>query len=393
MDVKMAYFLNQIKKMNTNFLICGDFCPQDRVSNLINRECYSNILGDDIITKIKGADISIVNLECPVVDGDKFRAITKAGPNLKGNINMIKCIKFAGFNVVTLANNHILDYGDKGIKMTLETLKDNEIMYVGAGNNLTQAQEPLIINHHNDRFGIINICESEFSIASETTFGANPIDLITLYSQVNKIKNDVDYMILIIHGGHEHYQLPSPRMKKLYRHFIDIGFDVVVNHHQHCYSGYEKYKNKYIFYGLGNFCFDRCSERNSIWNEGFMLDLTFANGNISFKMYPYIQANNRPGIILMDDNQEKAFMENINKLNSIISDDNLLEAEFVKWIKKNKKRYESYLSPYGNRYLRFLCRLGILPTMLNQNRKNVLLDMIQCESHNDIILKLLKNEY
>lgn len=378
--------------MNANILICGDFCPQDRVSNLINKKKYNNVF-ENTTAIIKKSDIAIVNLECPVVDRENYKTISKAGPNLKGNNEMIKALKFAGFNVVTLANNHILDYGNKGIKKTLESLNDNEILYVGAGGNLAQAQEPLIINCNEIRFCIINICESEFSIASNKDSGANPIDLIKLYSQITKIKQDVDYKILIVHGGHEHYQLPSPRMKKLYHHFIDIGFDIVVNHHQHCYSGFEKYKDKYIFYGLGNYSFDKVSERNSIWNEGFMLELIFSNKCIDYKMHPYIQADNQPGIILMDVAKEKNFMENINRLNSIISNDDLLEEEFVKWIKKNKNKYESYLSPYGNRYLRFLSRLGLLPKMLTRNRKNVLLDMIQCESHNDIIIRLLKYGY
>lgn len=378
--------------MNTNILICGDFCPQDRVSNLINKKKYNNVF-ENTTDIIKKSDIAIVNLECPVVDRENYKTISKAGPNLKGNNEMIKALKFAGFNVVTLANNHILDYGNKGIKKTLESLNDNKILYVGAGANLAQAQEPLIINCNEIRFCIMNICESEFSIASNKDSGANPIDLIKLYSQITKIKQDVDYKILIVHGGHEHYQLPSPRMKKLYRHFIDIGFDIVVNHHQHCYSGFEKYKDKYIFYGLGNYSFDRVSERNSIWNEGFMLELIFSNKCIDYKMHPYIQADNQPGIILMDVVKEKNFVENINRLNSIISNDDLLEEEFVKWIKKNKSKYESYLSPYGNRYLRFLSRLGLLPKMLTRNRKNVLLDMIQCESHNDIIIRLLKYGY
>ena len=378
--------------MCTNVLICGDFCPQDRVSNIINTKCYNDIFGNTA-ELIKKADISIVNMECPVVEKENVIGISKAGPHLKGGSDMVQALKYAGFDVVTLANNHILDYGDEGIKLTLRTLKDNNILSVGAGDNLTESVRPLIIKSNDNQLGIINVCESEFSIASNNMSGANPIDLITLYSQVPELKEKVDYLILIVHGGHEHYQLPSPRMKKLYRYFVDIGVDIVVNHHQHCYSGYEKYHDKYIFYGLGNFCFDRPSERNSIWNEGFMLNLILKDGKIDFQMYPYIQADVLPGIVLMDDKKKASFFKNIEKLNFIIDDDRLLEAEFIKWIKKNINRYKSYLSPYGNRYLRYLCRLGFLPNGLTNNRRNVLYDMIQCESHSDIVLKILKNGY
>lgn len=146
----------------------------------------------------------------------------------------------------------------------------------------------------------MNVCEYEFSIAGKSSPGANPIDLIDLCSRIKKIRKDVNYIILIVHGGHEHYQLPSPRMKKLYHFFIDEGVDIVVNHHQHCYSGYELYNNKYIFYGLGNFCFDNKKKRDSIWNEGLLLELNLDKTNTSFNLYPYEQCNKEAGVRLLD---------------------------------------------------------------------------------------------
>lgn len=101
----------------------------------------------------------------------------------------------------------------------------------------------------------------------------------------------------LYHGGKEHYQLPTPRMQKDYRFFVDAGADVVINHHQHCYSGYEQYNDKYIFYGLGNFCFES-TLRNSIWNEGYMLKLKFED-IISFELIPYVQCDDKAGVFIM----------------------------------------------------------------------------------------------
>ena len=97
-------------------------------------------------------------------------------------------------------------------------------------------------------------------------------------------------MLVIVHVGPEHYQLLIPRMKEMYRFFIDVGADVVVNHHQHCFSGYEIYKEKPIFYGLGNFCFDWIGKRNGMWNEGLLLSLTLdLNHKRQFVLIPYRQ--------------------------------------------------------------------------------------------------------
>lgn len=369
-------------------LIGGDYCPQDRVYTLLDKKCFNEIFGDTVHI-IKSANIAILNLECPVVHKSE-KAKVKAGPNLKGSITMVEALKNVGFNIVTLANNHFLDYGEQGALNTFTELERLGIEYLGAGNNIDNAAKPLIKEVNNVSIAFFNICEFEFSIAGKYTPGSNPIDLVDLSIQIKKVRNQVDYICLIIHGGHEHYQLPSPRMKKLYRFFIDEGVDIVVNHHQHCYSGYEVYNGKFIFYGLGNFCFDNKSKRDSIWNEGYLLELNLDKTGMNFELHPFEQCNKSAGVRFMDEKNKNDFFVKITELNSIINDDDLLNKSFEKWIDLNYNRYKSYLSPYTNRYLRFLCRIGLLPAFLNRNRKDVLYDMIKCESHNDIITKILE---
>ena len=84
----------------------------------------------------------------------------------------------------------------------------------------------------------------------------NPLLPIQQFYKIQEAKENADYVLVIVHGGIEHYQLPTSRMIETYRFFIDAGADAVVNHHQHCYSGYERYKSKPIIYGLGNLLFD-----------------------------------------------------------------------------------------------------------------------------------------
>ena len=146
----------------------------------------------------------------------------------------------------------------------------------GGGKDVTQAGYILYRSVSGKQVAFINACEHEFSIATEDRGGSNALELVKVYRSITDARRQADYVVVIIHGGLEMYQLPTLRMKETYRFFVDAGADAVVNHHQHCFSGYEVYKGKPIFYGLGNFCFDWEGRRNSIWNQGYAITLTFS---------------------------------------------------------------------------------------------------------------------
>lgn len=192
----------------------------------------------------------------------------------------------------------------------------------------------------------MNCCEHEFSIATDTTAGANPLNPIQQYYNIQEARTKADYVLVIVHGGHEHYALPSPRMKETYRFFIDAGADAIINHHQHCYSGYEIYHGKPIFYGLGNLLFDHKSERHGPWNEGFMVSLRLDKQTLpQFELYPYTQCNERPSVIPMNEAERKIFAERIDKLNQIISNEDQLNTTFETWAQKQVAIFWFHSSP------------------------------------------------
>lgn len=366
-------------------LIAGDFSPCYRVQKFIEQD-NSDKLFHKIRPFIQDADYSIVNLESPVVisTGEK---IQKTGPNLKCDKKAIAAIKELNFDCVTLANNHFYDYGENGVKDTLTVCKENGIDCVGGGKNINEAREILYKKIGDKKFAFINFCENEWSIATPKNGGAAPLDIVDNYHTIIKAKSNADYVIVIIHGGYELYQLPTPKMQKTYRFFVEIGADVVVNHHQHCYSGYEQYNGKYIFYGLGNFCFDSLVERNSIWNEGYLLKLDFSD-NIKFELIPYKQGNCDAGIIPMDSKDKIKFNKNIDRLNSIIKNEDLLEDAFDERCEKSSYIL-SYLEPFNNKYLTALINRGLFPSLLSKNKKCLILALFRCETLREIMFKLL----
>lgn len=369
-------------------LIAGDYAPNDRIQKLLNSCDYSFL--DSVCQVTSSYDLSIVNLESPIVDGDS-RKIVKSGPSLKTTPRVVDSIKYAGFSCVTLANNHFRDFGDEGVKLTLKTLNDAGVMAMGGGENLSESQKNLIVTIGDKKVGFINVCEFEFSIASTTYGGSAPLDIIDVSRRIRELNFFVDFVIVIIHGGHEHYQLPSPRMKKAYRFFVDEGADVIVNHHQHCYSGFELYKGKYIFYGLGNFCFDRHDKRNSIWNMGYMVGLTLDN-KITFEIIPYSQCSNIPSVEILDNHNKMDILKNIENLNYIISDNERLEQEFIIYCNNRKHSIKSTFSPYNNRLLSGLAKYKIIPYLLPQNKVCNILDYVRCESHRDVVCHVLSRD-
>lgn len=369
-------------------IIGGDYCPQSRVARLVESEKF-----DDIFKEIKpitaNADYSIVNFECPVVINEG-KPIDKYGPHLRTSPKAINAIRSAGFNMVTLANNHFFDYGDIGVQDTLEACDKFGVATVGGGINLVQAKMIAYQEIQGRRFAIINCCEHEFSIATETLGGSNPLNPIGNYYQILEARKCSEYIIVIVHGGHEHHQLPSPRMQETYRFFIDAGADAVINHHQHCYSGYEIHNEKPIFYGLGNFCFDSNGKRNDIWNEGFLAELIFQNENISFQLHPYIQGNDEAGIILMKNEKRMQFDRRINQLNEIICNNDLLKKAAKEYYSREGKKLFGIFQPYTNRYLRGLFRRNLLPSLIGKNKLLGMTNFIECEAHNDKLVNYIK---
>lgn len=370
-------------------LLGGDYCPNARVSKLVDLEKYDDIY-KEILHITGNVDYSIVNFECPVVIGEG-KPIVKYGPNLRASSKAIKSIKFAGFNMVTLANNHFYDYGDIGVKETLDTCAKFGIDTVGGGENIEQAKIISYKEIKGKHFAFINCCEHEFSIATETTGGSNPLNPIANYYQIREANKNADYVIVIVHGGHEHYQLPSPRMKETYRFFVDAGADAVINHHQHCYSGYETYKGKPIFYGLGNFSFDLEGKRNDIWNEGFLVELIFRENDISFKLYPFLQGNNEAGIVMMDEMKSMQFKKNIQQLNAIISDDILLNNAGKEYYQVDGKNLCRLFEPYTNRYLYGLRRRQLIPSFISKKKLLAIRNIVECEAHRDKLISYVKS--
>src|SRR5690606_37754227 len=156
-------------------------------------------------------------------------------------------------------NNHILDYNERGVFDTLAFCAENNIATVGAGKDKWNAREPYFLESRRGRIAILNIAENEWASSTNSSAGANGMDLLNNIKQIQEAKAVRQFVFVIVHGGHEYFNLPSPRMKEQYRFYIENGADLVVGHHTHCISGFELYRGRPIYYSLGNFLFTKPS--------------------------------------------------------------------------------------------------------------------------------------
>ena len=196
--------------------------------------------------------------------------------------------------------------------------------------------------------------------------------------------------MVIVHGGTEHYNLPTPRMKETYRFLIDAGADAVVNHHQHCFSGYEVYRGRPICYGLGNFCFDKGQMPQGFWHEGYMIMLHIDGSEVGFELLPYVQCAETPTVELLRDRQ--GFEAAIQQLNDIIADDAALAAHFRQRALKQAGTVRTLLQPYTSHLMQALSCRGLLPSFVNKQRERLLLALTRCEAHRDILIEYLQTK-
>lgn len=361
-------------------IIAGDYCERGRVSDYVARGDYETLFDESVRVIIQEADYAIVNFEFPIVVGEK-KPISKCGPNLRGTVQSVEAVKFVGFKCATLANNHILDYGGDALLETKRYLEDAGIDTVGVGENLEEAKKVHYKNVDGKTLAVINCCEHEFSIASYDTIGANPLSPVNQYYAIKEAQKNADAILVIVHGGHEHWQLPSPRMQETYRFFIDCGADAVVNHHQHCYSGSEIYKGKPIIYGLGNFCFDIDPVKtDDMWNYGCLAEIDFGEKLVKYNLIPIKQCAEQVGVRMSDKN---VFDKKQTELNAIISDAELLLQKVNEYYQSSMDFCKGIMNPTRNRYIKALQRKHLIPSPVTKEWLTTLQNFTLCEAHRD----------
>lgn len=353
-------------------IVAGDFSPHDRVTALLRASRFEEVFGR-VRPLVLAADYSIVNFES-CVESPQGRKIRKLGPHLCCPASSVDALKYAGFDCVSLANNHFRDFGDAAVRVSLDNFARVGLDTVGGGMNISEASATLYRKVAGRTLAVISCCEREFSIADNAHAGSNPLDPPVQAEAIAAARQNADNVIVIVHGGSEYFRHPTPRMVREYRSFIDAGADAVINHHQHCFCGWELYGDRPIFYGLGNFCFDWPSERDGDWNRGYMVSLDLDADKVSFNLLPYIQCSTAANVVPIP--FEGAFEKEISCLCAEISDPQALQRHFDDLVRERRHIY----------------RKALRPSLFFRGKKALKLENFSvCPSHADILNAVKKD--
>jgi len=367
-------------------VIGGDVCPTGRIQNAFI-EGSADAIFHDLLDDVTHADLSIVNLECPLVSHKT--PIAKSGPVLGADVRCIQGFAAADWNILNLANNHSFDHGASGLRETIHTIEAAGLAYIGAGSNIEEAQKPCIQEMNGERIVIYSMAEREFSIADETSPGSNPFDLINCIGAIRQYKQD-GIFIALIHGGKEFYSYPSPEMVRKCRFMIDMGADAVICCHTHCPLPWEIYAGRPIIYGLGNFIFEPLREAPASWYEGYLARLTVGGGRVCMEAIPYVQSFGQAGVRKMNDVEQKRFTNEMNRKNIEVQDVKFLAQQWRDYCHKQKSFYLEAL--FGcNRLMRKVH--SMLQARLYSKRQVLrALNLVQCETHQEVLNTIFKYE-
>lgn len=366
-------------------VIGGDVYPFGNIQKAFMEGNAAEIF-HDLQEDITSADLSIVNLEAPLVS--KATPIFKPGGTLAADVRAISGFKAAKWKILNLANNHSFDQGATGLQETINTIKNEGLAYIGAGCNLEEAQKPFIKEINGERIVIYSMAEHEFSIADVKTPGANPLDLINFVNAIRQHKQPGVFIVLF-HGGKEFYPYPSPEMVRRCRFMVDMGADAVICCHTHCPLPWEIYANRPIIYGLGNFVFEPLNEAANSWHEGYMAKLMINDGLVTFVPIPYFQSKGPPGAQKMEATAQKHFIDEMLKKCEEIRDAGFLEEKWAQYCQQQKNEYLSWLLGY-NKSMRKL-RQFLLPLLHSKEDILRALLLVQCETHQEILNTIFRD--
>lgn len=207
------------------------------------------------------------------------------------------CLHSAPFEVpgkwaFSLANNHTMDFQEEGLRQTRQFLSGKGFEYAGAGENEVAARRPMILAEHGKRIAVFSCCERQFGMATERSAGVAEMG-VWLYEAIRSIKarGEADWVIVSCHAASEFCPWPAPSLRNFYHSLVDVGADVIHGHHSHVPQGWEVYKGKPIFFGLGNFIVKIDDWRGSVhygWSN--VVEINWRADKIHWCVRPYFLA-------------------------------------------------------------------------------------------------------
>ena len=292
--------------MQINFF--GDF---------VAPETDTLVLSPQVHNLLEQGDINVVHFESVAILPTDYHPIVKSGPNIFQDEKAPSFLEGQGFSVVSMANNHAMDYGKDALVSTISAFQKSAVC--GAGE-WAKAYEPCIIKLGGKTIGFIAASHCEFGTLTENGGDVGEVGYAWINNPyidtlVERTRKEVDFLFVFAHAGVEHLSQPLPEWRDRYRSFIDLGCDGVIASHPHIVQGWEIYKGKPILYSLGNFYFPKQGQISSHWHRSICASIKISeDGDISFQITPL---HFRQGSIEVDTSND--FQQYLAQTNNILN--------------------------------------------------------------------------
>ena len=305
----------------------GDIMLAGRWAPLLRKNGYDHPF-KGVRSALALGDINIANLESPIAAGGheyvgkKFR--------FRAEPKVAQAIRAAGFNLVTLANNHSMDFGGEALTETLQHLSDNGIAWIGAGINLSDSRKMALYTVKGKRIAFLG-----YSLTQPTEFfagqgrpGTAPGYEKLVAADVTSARSQADYVIVSFHWGKEASSAVQGYQRAAAHKAIEAGADVIIGHHPHVLQGIERYKSGIIFYSLGNFTF---ASKSTTADVSAIIRLKLSDGRREAEIIPLDVLHRRVGFQphLLTGERGAAVIEQLN----------ILSAPFKTEIQNKEGRY------------------------------------------------------
>ena len=278
--------------------------------------------------QILRSDMRFGNLEV-VFPGNSIEVSSRKS-QIWAEDNAINSLCEAQFDVMSFANNHIMDHGKAGFSRTLDLMSKHNIVSVGAGATLYDSRQAAIIKRNNLKVGFLAFSDNWGQISGNRNPGATEAVAKYMISDIRTLKKEADIVIVSLHMGIEFTPYPSPFQVKISREAVDAGANVIIGHHPHVLQGFEVYHGSLIFYSLGNFVFQVYGHGyqqpylpHVAWGVILTINLR-SDGYISHNVIPtVINEEHRPR--LANEDEADRIMRHITEISEPLRDIHRLE--------------------------------------------------------------------
>ncbi|MEJ2157376.1 MAG: CapA family protein [Desulfobacteraceae bacterium] len=301
--------------------VAGDWAPIRQFKPII--ETAPAAVYGDLLSEIQSADLSIVNLEAPL--SDRGAPAAKSGSVFKGEEKHIAGLTAVPFDVATLANNHVFDFGLDAFQDSLALLRKNHIRYTGAGLSEEDAARPLVMEIKGLQIGIVNFSEGEdLTAAKDGHPGVMGWDLGAVTQTIKTLKKSVDFVLAIGHCGIEYIPFPPPYVADAFKQAADAGADAVIGHHPHVPQGLSFHNNVPICHSLGNFVFYQ-ETALKYRKLGYMVKIGIRKeALVSLELVPY--RIGEKGLTALADSEAVEFFRKLKEISLPLEDPERFEA-------------------------------------------------------------------